>query len=114
MVGIKAIANLIPIYIHLKKLQGRFYLRGFLLSSNHIIKSIINISGSNEYIAHHHLSFNKLVKIIRSGLHFFLFFCLIFIFFWIYFSIFRTIRIRVRGDWSHCHISHNLMVWSQH
>ena len=31
-----------------------------------------------------------------------------------YFSIFRTVRVRVRSDWSHCHISHNLMVWSQH
>ena len=59
--GIKTIANLIPIYIHLKKLQGRFYIRGFLLLSNHIIKSIIDTSGSNECIAHHHLSFNKLM-----------------------------------------------------
>ena len=29
-----------------------------------------------------------------------------------YFSIFRTARDRVRSDWSHCHINHNLMVWS--
>ena len=27
-----------------------------------------------------------------------------------YFSIFRTARIRVRSDLSHCHISHNMMV----
>ena len=27
-----------------------------------------------------------------------------------YFSIFRTARVRVRSDWSHCHLSHNLMV----
>ena len=26
-----------------------------------------------------------------------------------YFSIFRTARVRVRSDWSYCHISHNLM-----
>ena len=31
-----------------------------------------------------------------------------------YFSIFRTARVRVRSDQSHCHVSHNLMVWSQH
>jgi len=31
-----------------------------------------------------------------------------------YFSIFRTARVRVRSDWSYCHICHNLMVWSQH
>ena len=31
-----------------------------------------------------------------------------------YFSIFRTARVRVRSDLSHCHISHNIMVWSQH
>jgi len=30
------------------------------------------------------------------------------------FSIFRTVRVRVRSNQSHCHISHNLMVWSQH
>ena len=31
-----------------------------------------------------------------------------------YFPIFRTARVRVRSDQSHCHLSHNLMVWSQH
>jgi len=31
-----------------------------------------------------------------------------------YFSIFRTVRVRVISNLSHCHISHNLMVWSQH
>ena len=40
--GIEAISGLIPIHLHLKKLYNRFLLRGFLLSSNHIIKSIIN------------------------------------------------------------------------
>ena len=59
--GIEAIAGLIPIHLYLKKLQGRFHLRGFLLPSNHIIKSIIGTSGSNEHIAHHHLSLNKLM-----------------------------------------------------
>jgi len=41
---------------------------------------------------------------------FFYFLCVLFS----YFSIFRTTRVRVRSDWSHCHISHNLMVWSQY
>ena len=30
------------------------------------------------------------------------------------FSIFRTLRVGVRSDWSHCHICHSLMVWSHH
>ena len=61
MVGIKDIVGLMPIHLHLKKLQGRFHLRGFLLPFNHIIKSIIDTSGFNERIAHHHLSLNKLM-----------------------------------------------------
>jgi len=39
--GIEAIAGLIPIYLHLKKLYDRFLLREFLLLLNHIIKSFI-------------------------------------------------------------------------
>ena len=39
--SIKAIAELIPIYLHLKKLYDRFLLRGFSLSLNHIIKLFI-------------------------------------------------------------------------
>jgi len=61
MVDIEAMADLMLIYLHLKKLQGRFHLRGFLLLSNHIIKSIIGTSGLNEHIAHHHLSLNNLM-----------------------------------------------------
>jgi len=41
MDGIKAIARLIPIHLHLKKLYDRFLLKGFSLSSNHIIKLFI-------------------------------------------------------------------------
>jgi len=48
MAGIEAIAGLMLIHLHLKKLQGRFHLRGFLLPSNYIIKSIIGTSGLNE------------------------------------------------------------------
>ena len=58
----------------------------------------------------------RYVKIIERRLHFSVF-NLIFLFFFIFiflFSIFRTTRVRVRKDWSHCHISHNLIVWSQH
>ena len=62
MVGIEAIASLMPIHIHLKKLQGRFHLRGFSLPSNHIIKLIIDTSGSNECITHYHLFLNKLIS----------------------------------------------------
>ena len=61
MVGIEAIVDLMSIHLHLKKLQGRFHLRGFLLSSNHIIKSIISTSRSNEHITHHYLSLNNLM-----------------------------------------------------
>ena len=39
--SIKAIAGLISIYFHLKKLYSRFLLREFLLSPNHIIKLFI-------------------------------------------------------------------------
>jgi len=59
-VYIEAISDLIPIHLHLRKLYGRFHLRGFLLSSNHIIKLIINTKGSNKHIAHYNLSLNKL------------------------------------------------------
>ena len=38
----------------------------------------------------------------------------IFIFFLLFsFSIFRTTKVRVRSDWSYCHISHNLGMMSQ-
>jgi len=67
--GIEAIAGLIPIHLHLKKLYGRFHLRGFSLLSNHIIKSIIDTSRSNEHIAHHHLFLNKLMPKQQSQLH---------------------------------------------
>ena len=40
---IKAIFGLTPIYLYLKKLYDRFFLRGFLLPPNYLIKSIINI-----------------------------------------------------------------------
>ena len=49
-----------PIYLHLKKLQERFHLRGSLLPSNHIIKSIIGTSGLNKHITLHYFSLNKL------------------------------------------------------
>ena len=59
-----------------------------------------------------------IVKFTNSRLNFSLFyfsfsfsfsFCFIFLF-----SIFRTARVRVRSDWLYCHISYNLIVWSQH
>ena len=57
------------IHLYLKKLQGRFHLRGFLLPSNHIIKSIIGTSESNEHIAHYHLFLNKLTYKQQIQLH---------------------------------------------
>ena len=69
MVGIKAIVGLMPIHFYLKKLQEIFYLRGFLLLSNHIIKLIIGTSRLNEHIAHHHLSLNKLMHKQQLWLH---------------------------------------------
>ena len=46
-----------------------------------------------------------------SILFYFIHFYFIFVLF-SYFSIFRRTRVRVRSNWSQCHISHNLMVWS--
>ena len=66
--GIKAILGLIPIYLHLKKLYGRFYLRGASLLSNHIIKSIISTDRSNEHITHC-LFLNNLISKQRSCLN---------------------------------------------
>jgi len=51
-VEIKAISGSILIHLHLKKLYGKFHLRGSSLPSNHIIKSIINTNGSNKHITH--------------------------------------------------------------
>ena len=45
--SIKAIASLIPIYLHLQKISGRFQLRMQLLSPNHIIKSFLDTRHSN-------------------------------------------------------------------
>jgi len=58
--SIEAISYLIPIYLHLKKLYGRFYFRGSLLLLNHIFKSIINSDGPNNHTKHC-LSLNDLM-----------------------------------------------------
>ena len=39
---IEAIAGLIPIYLNIQKLIGRFQLRAHFLLTNHIIKSLLN------------------------------------------------------------------------
>jgi len=44
--SIEAIAGLILIHLHLKKLYDRFLLKGFSLSPNHIIKSFITYDNS--------------------------------------------------------------------
>jgi len=66
-VGIEAIASLIPIHLHLKKLYNRFHLQGFSLSSNHIIKSILSSDRSTEHIPHS-LSLKYLTPIQRYHL----------------------------------------------
>ena len=51
----------------------------------------------------------SLMRILYFIFYFYFYFILL-----SYFSIFRTARVRVRSDWLHCHIGHNLIVWSQH
>ena len=50
--GIKAIAGLIPIKLHLKKLGGRVQLRALALPTNHIICSLIDSSFGLSNISH--------------------------------------------------------------
>ena len=57
--GIKAISSLIPIYLYLKKLYGRFLPRGSLLALNHIISSILSSNGLQEHNPHN-ISINNL------------------------------------------------------
>jgi len=47
ILGIEAIAGLIPIYLHLQKLNGRFHLRALYLPSNYTIKLILEMRDSN-------------------------------------------------------------------
>ena len=49
---IKAISNLIPIHLHIKKLYNCFYSRGFSLPHNYIIKSILSSDGFSEHNSH--------------------------------------------------------------
>ena len=46
--GIKAIAGLILIYLHLQKLNGRFHLRVYTLPINHVIKSLLETRHMND------------------------------------------------------------------
>ena len=50
--GIEAISSLIPIHLHLKKLYGRFLLRGSSLPPNHIISSTLSSDGLHEHNSH--------------------------------------------------------------
>jgi len=50
--GIKAIAGLIPIKLHLKKLRGRAQLRALVLPTNHIICSFMDSSFGSSNIPH--------------------------------------------------------------
>jgi len=59
--GIEAIAGLIPIYLHIQKLNGRFHLRAYSLLANHIINSIIEARPMN-YINLHWFSLEWLTS----------------------------------------------------
>jgi len=59
MPGIEAIAGLIPIHLHLQKLNGRFHLRMHSLLSNHIIKLLLEMRHSNNKEAYQ-LSLDRL------------------------------------------------------
>ena len=61
MEGIEAIAGLIPIHLHLKKLYNRFLLRGFLLPPNHIIKSF-TIHDNSQPLTKHWIPLIKLTS----------------------------------------------------
>ena len=58
--GIKAIASLVPIYLHLQKLGSRFQLRTQSLPSNYIIKLLME-SRHLDSDNHHQLSLEKLI-----------------------------------------------------
>ena len=49
---IKAIAGLIPIYLHLQKLNSKFHLRVHTLPTNHIIKSLLETRSINNKYTH--------------------------------------------------------------
>ena len=59
--GIKAISGLILIYLHLKELYNRFLLRGSLLPSNYIIKSILSTNRLYEHMPYN-ISINNLTS----------------------------------------------------
>jgi len=50
--GVEVIAGLIPIYLHLKKLYGRFLLWQSSFPSNHIIHSILSTDRMQEHKSH--------------------------------------------------------------
>ena len=66
--GIKAIAGLIPIHLHLQKLSRRSQLRAHSLPANHILRLLMSnnsiISNSTSHLYHHlyFMSLNSLTK----------------------------------------------------
>jgi len=50
--SIKAITGLIPIYLHIQKLNGRFHLRVHFLLVNHITKSLLEARSIDNSKAH--------------------------------------------------------------
>ena len=50
--GIKAITGLLPIYLYLQKLNGRFHARAHTLPTNHIIKLLLKTRHMNDKEAH--------------------------------------------------------------
>jgi len=59
--------------------------------------------------------YNNMLRSLKVDFIFWFNFSFLFLFLFIFlFSIFRTTRVRVISDWSHCQISYNQMVWSQY
>ena len=61
LMGIEAIAGLIPINFHLQKIRGRSQLRVYTLSPNHILCSLMS-SGNKSPLHQHPLLLNFLTR----------------------------------------------------
>jgi len=67
ILSVEAIAGLVPIHLHLKKLYGRFLLQQSSLLSNHIIYSILSLKEIQEHKSHN-VSIDHLTAKQRSQL----------------------------------------------
>jgi len=65
--GVKAIAGLIPINLHLRKISGRALLRAHTLSHNYILCSLLESRPSNDH-TYHPLSLDSLTRCQRENI----------------------------------------------